>query len=517
VPPSPQIVENILRSDSTVPTVNSSASGLSSLTNSTYTVTSMPINAAEADVIAQDKLAANRHLKQACSLIQRLMAAQQQGGIKNMDLTQQKTWLGLRDLAFDTKWSMQRSIGKHLESNFKSCPSVREENKKATPTIRRLTLPSLSTKDWPMLDVSWTLTGHIVEELDTRDCTYNTLATLPFGQFPSLPTLDVQYCSQLRRLSRENMITQLLKSAKELEDYAGIAEYNCAVCITLLAPSLEFYGVPRLKLPKAKSLDEYPLEYAPPQQACPPWGTFVMESLNIVASKTPTGDIDVVEAVRMVYRAFTKQDDEEQGARLGRKNAQIMERLANMQSHQRATIQNIQDSHVYSQLATESASSFLKRAQLAFNVGKEGYPSVLREEVPLIDFKISLGASKSGRCYVTASQILFTTSYIPIVGSASSILFDLNKIDFEVEPNPTSSLLNPFPNTMNVVLKSTQEVVYSFRPAIGPDRLQTFMTVIQSFASESLPSEYSQVVNDSQVLDDDGELRLADSEDQLSI
>lgn len=514
VPPSPQIVENILRADSTTPTITSSASGLSSLTNSTYTV---GVNAADSDVIAEEKLAANRHLKQCCSLIQRLMAAQQQGGIQKMDLSQQKTWLGLRDLPFDSKWAMQRSIGKHLESNFKSCPSVREENKKATPTIRRLTLPSLSGKDWPMLDVSWTLTGHIVEELDTRDCTYNTLSTLPFGQFPSLPTLDVQYCSQLRRLSRETMIAQLLKAAKELEDYAGIAEYNCAVCITLLAPSLEFYGVPPLQLPKAKTLDEYPLEYAPPQQACPPWGTLVMESLNIVASKTPTSDIDVVEAVHLVYLSFTKQDDEEQGARLGRKNAQIMERLANMQSHQRATIQNIQDSHVYSQLAAEAASSFLKRAQSAFNVGKEGYPTVLREEVPLVEFKISLGASKSGRCYVTASQILFTTSYIPIVGSTSSILYELNRIAFEVKPNPTSTLLNPFPNTVNVILKSTQETVYSFRPALGPLRLETFMTVIQGFASEASPSEYSQVVNDSQVVDDDGELQLADSEDQLSI
>ncbi|KAG7367192.1 hypothetical protein IV203_029862 [Nitzschia inconspicua] len=517
VPPSPDVVENTQRRDNSLPTVTSNTSGLSSLTNSTYTVASTVVNSAESDVIAQEKLAANRHLKQSCSLIQRLMAAQQQGGIQEMDLSQQKTWLGLRDIPFDSKWAMQRSIGKHLESNFKSCPSVREENKKANPTIRRLTLPSLSAKDWSLLDVSWTLTGHIVEELDTRDCTFNTLSTLPFGQFPSLPTLDVQYCSQLRRLSRENMITQLLKAAKDLEDYAGIAEYNCAVCITLLAPFLEFYGVPPLQLPKAKSLDEYPLEYAPPQQACPPWGTLVMESLNIVASKTPTGEIDVVEAVRMVYHAFTKQDDEEQGARLGRKNAQIMERLASMQSYQRALIRNIQDSHVYSQLAAEAASSFLKRAQVAFNSRKEGYPGALREEVPLLDFKISLGASKSGRCYVTANQILFTTSYIPIVGSISSILFDLTKIDFEVDPNPASSLLNPFPNTMNVILKSTREVVYSFRPAIGPDRLQTFMTVIQSFAIEASPSEYSRVVNDSQVIEDDGQLQLVDSEDQLYI
>ena len=419
--------------------------------------------------------------------------------------------MGLRNTPFDSKAAMQYAIGTHLESNYKSCPSVREENKKATPTIRRLTLPSLSKRDWPMLDVSWTLANHIVEELDTRDCSYNTLATLPFGQFPSLPTLDVQYCSQLRRLSRENMITHLLKSAKELEQYANLAEYNCAVCITLLDPMIEHYGVPALSLPTPKTLDEYPLEYAPPQITCPPWGGLVMEALNRVAAKTPTGDIDVIDSVRLIYRAFIRQDDEEQGARLGRKNAQIMERLANMQSHQRALVQNIRDSHVYSQLAAESASEFLKRCQQVSNKGKEGYPSILQKEVPLLDIKISLGASQSGRCFITARQILFVTSYIPLLGSVSSTVFDLNLIRFQVEANPTSTLLNPFPNTVNVVLKSSpKEVVYSCRPAMGPSRLQTFMTIIQGFAKENRPSEYSQVVDSN----DEGILRLTETQSE---
>lgn len=475
----------------------------------------------ENNVMEQEKLAANNHLKQACSLIQRLMAAQQQGGVQRMDPKQQSSWLGLKDhRAFESKGAMQAAIGYHLESNFKSCPSVREENKKATPTIRRLTLPSLSAKDWPMLDVSWTLTSHVIEELDTRDCTFNTLATLPFGKFPSLPTLDVQYCSQLRRLSRENMITHLLKSAKELEDYSASAEYNCAVCITLLEPMLEYYGIPPISIPTPKSLDHYPLEYAPPQLSCPPWGSLVMEALNQVAAKTPTSEIDLTEAVQLVYHAFMKQDDEEQGARLGRKNAQIMERLAMMQSLQRNFIHNIRDSHVYSQLASKSASTFLKRSQQASNSGKEGFPSVLHPEVPLLDFKISLGASQSGRCCVTPTQILFATSYIPLFGSTNSVLFDLNEVDLEVIENPVSSLLNPFPNTMNVVLKSSREVVYSFRPAIGPVRLHTFVAIIQNFASEVTPSEYSQVHDTSQVSEDDeGVMNLIEtqSEDQLSI
>jgi len=458
----------------------------------------------------------NRHLKQSCSLIQRLMAAQQQ---QSMDPKQQASWLGLRSNSmFKSKAAMQRCVGKHLESNFKSCPSVRAENKKASPTIRRLTLPSLSNKDWPILDVSWTLTSSILEELDTRDCSFNTFTTLPFGQFPSLPTLDVHFCSQLRRLSRENMITHLLKSAKDLEEYAKSAEYNCAVCISLLKPMLMNYELGALELPKPpKSLQEYPLEFTPPQVACPPWGGLVMEALNQVAARTPTGEISETKAIQQVYDAFCKQDDEEQAARLGRKNAQIMERLATMQRHQKGLIDHIRDSYVYSPNAGRAADKFLRRLQLATNVGKPGSPSLLREEVPLLSCRISLGASSSGTCYITATQILFTTTFIPLVGATTTNCFDLNLVDFEVDESAAATLLNPFPNTMTVILKSGREKLFTFRPAVGPRRLHKFLQVIQSFCGEGRASEYSRV--DVDVVEEDGVLRLTDtvSEDQLSI
>ena len=468
----------------------------------------------------EQNVVANRHMKQSCSLIQRLMAAQQQGGAKKMEIKLQSSWLGLRDTAFISKAEMQNAIGSHLESNFKTCPSVREENKKASPTIRRLTLPSLSSKDWPLLDASWTLTSSIMEELDTRDCTYNTLSTLPFGQFPSLPTLDVHYCSQMRRLSRESMITHLLKSAKDLEDYSKGAEYNCALCITILEPMMGYYGIPKLKLPNtSKSLEDYPLEYTPPQVSCPPWGNLVMEALNKIAAKTPTGGMDVDEAVRMVYQAFIKQDDEEQAARLGRKNAQIMERLAIMQAHQRDLVQNIRDSHVYSDKASTDADEYLKKSIQALNSGQEAFPSELQPAVPLLRFRVSVGASSSGTCYVTHKQMLFATTYIPLVGGIRISVYDLNAIKFQVNESVGSTLLNPFPNTMSVVGKESKRALFSFRPSIGPARLHKFLKVIQSFAGNKSPSEFSQVVDNVDVVEEDGIMKLTDtpSEDQLSI
>ncbi len=469
----------------------------------------------------EDNNIVNCHMKESCSLIQRLMAAQQQGGTNRIDAKQQSSWLGLKDTAFRTKEGMQHAVAVHLESNFKPSPSVREENKKATPTIRRLTLPSLSTKDWLLMEVSWGLTNSIFEELDSRDCSYNTILTLPFGQFPALQTLDVHYCSQLRRVSRESMINHLLKSAKDLEDYAKGAEYNCAICIALLEPMLVRYGIPPLDMPKiARSLEDYPMEYTLPQVACPPWGNLVSQALNHVQAKTPTNAIDAMSAVRMVYNAFVRQDDEEKSARLGRKNAQIMDRLATLQKHQRALVQDINEAHVYSDTAAREAAGFLTSAQQATNSGRAGFPRVLQAEVPLLSFRISQGASTSGTCYVTASQMLFVTSYIPILGASRSMLFDFQQIDFQVDESVPATLLNPFPSTMNIVIAGSDEVVFRFRPTISPARLLKFLKVIQNFANERQPSEFSSVVDNMNVVqDNDGTSHMfaVNSEDHISV
>lgn len=466
-----------------------------------------------------NKSSATRHMKEACSLIQRFMAAQQQGGAEKMDVAQQMSWLGLKKKAFATEKELKRAVAVHLKKNFKPCPSVREENKKATIATRKLTFPSLSGKDASLLDITWGLTTRIVEELDTRDCSYNTLETLPFGQFPALSSLDTHYCSQLRRLCRESMINSLLRAAKDLEDYAKGAEYNCAVCITLLQPMLKRYGLAPFEFPRtSKSLQEYPLDFIPPQISCPPWGQLVLEADNQIQAKTPSGAIDAKTAVKMVYNALTKQDDEEQAARLSRKNAQIMDRLVALQSHQRALVQTIRDAHVSEQAAKE-AGIFLKHAQNAVNAGNAGYPRVLLPEVPLLIFKISQGASSSGTCFISTTQILFVSTYIPLVGSTRTTLFDLDQVTFQVDDKISPSLLNPFPNTMNILHARSNDVLFRFRPAINPSRLSRFLSVIQGFTNEEEHAEFSQAIDAIDAVQRDGEIRLANDreDDQLSV
>jgi hypothetical protein len=281
-------------------------------------------------------------------------------------------------------------------------------------------MPGLNSTDWSVIVSSWRLIRLVWDELQDRDLTYLSLCNNWFGAFPALPTLDVQYCSQIRRLSREGMIVELLKSASELEDYAREAEYAVANMITLLQPTFETYGVTAPSLPKATPLTAYPLEFTAPQQACPPWGQKVLSALNEIQSWTSQVNTQMdhlgesnrldaessrkslamaEKAVYSVLRAFQLQDDEEKSARLGRKNVQVIDRLAKMEEHQLASIRTLDEAHFCSEKAALAAKDFQTRSGIM--------------EVPLMKWSIVVGGS-TGTCYVTARRILFVTQLIPV-------------------------------------------------------------------------------------------------------
>ena len=108
----------------------------------------------------------------------------------------------------------------------------------------------------------------------------------------------------------------------------------------------------------------------------------MVEALNIIASeKTSIGNIEqemnavqikdkcveenainefkrTKDAVSRVLTAFQKQYDEELSARLGRKNCQVMDRLAKMQAFRRELIVTIRGSFGINSLATKAAQRF---------------------------------------------------------------------------------------------------------------------------------------------------------------
>lgn len=423
---------------------------------------------------------ASWHLRESCALIQRIESVASNTTSKPKRIRPVLT--PGRSL---TRHAMQAAVSQHFRQHYRACPSVKDG---------AVTLPALNNHDWPVIQASWRLVQSIWEELETRDLTYTSLAlSSRFGAFPSLPTLDVHFCSQIRRLSREGMIVQLLKSASELEDYAREAEYACANMISLLQPTFEAYGIEPPSLPKPKPLTSYPLEFTPPQQACPPWGQKVMEALNQVQAWTSDAGKAAIESghnsdaasafqfgplepadgasslelaaksVQLVFRAFQIQDDEEKGARLGRKNVQVMDRLAKMQEHQQRSIQALREAYLTSEKAAKAAEDFAVKSKK-------------KNQVPLLKWSIVVGGS-TGTCMVSADYILFVTQLIPVIGGSTTKLWKLREVEFSVQEG-SASLLNPLPTVISVKREGSE--VYSFRPSVGGSRLVSFLDILKN-------------------------------------
>ena len=94
---------------------------------------------------------------------------------------------------------------------------------------------------------------------------FSTFVSCAFGAFPSLPTLDVHYCAQMRELCKENMVSSLLKAAHELEAYAKEAEFGCAKLMQVLEPMLISYEEELHEIPEADPLIASPLDYTAPE------------------------------------------------------------------------------------------------------------------------------------------------------------------------------------------------------------------------------------------------------------
>ena len=402
-----------------------------------------------------------------------------------------------------------------LRRTFHQTPSV-EENKK--------TIPCLCLGDYLSIQSSWRFLREVLSELDSRTLSYPTLSTYPFGTFPSLPTVDVHYCSQLRLVSRENMILSLLQMASELEVYAREAEYSCANLIQILRVTYADYGMNEPALPTPLPLSAYPLDFEPHESQCPPWGMKVMEALNKIqkSSSDPAGtettpidpnDVSLRkapgvsrsaagyraarDAVGLVSSAFSRQADDEQAARLGRKNTQVVDRLAKMQAHKRLTVLTLRSAYGKNQAATKAGDELNRRIE---KYGPKSFDDEVEEEVgdqallsfftpmdraPLLRCGIAIGAATTGICYVTANEFVCITQVIPVLGSKrfwSIPIVDVNVVVNEV----ASTLMNPLGSDTITVhdLRTPEADGFTFTPALVANRFKAFVDVIRDVATE---------------------------------
>jgi len=461
----------------------------------------------------------NLHLREACALIQKIespnLAKKACPVVKNKSDTTNNgnTNNNNHDFSSTSRTRQHEVQPKHVQDvsdyllhNYRACPSVLQP-------ATALTLPALSPQDWPIIQASWPWVESVWDELEVRELTYLSFLDLKvtevpnnspgkdtsaldlsssmpqprFGAFPALPTLDVQYCSQLRRLSRELMIGQLLKAAASLEDYARQAELECANVINLLQPIYSLYGVGTPPLPKPIPLESYPLDYTPPQATCPPWGRNVMEALNQVTAVSQShgqqaaetehtmDSIAVAEtAVELVFRSFQEQDDEEQSARLARKNLQVIDRLTNVEDYNIALVQTL--TLASTPAAISASQDFMTKAENA----KSGVPTPGDRkpwaEVPLLKWNLGV-VGTSGTGIVTAHQFLLThATYNPLIRTDPPTWFRLSDINFTTSQTP-HKLLNSSSTLIHVMEQSSGREVLSFKPSPSALQIKKFLDV----------------------------------------
>ena len=312
----------------------------------------------------------------------------------------------------------------------------------------------------------------------------------------------MHFIAQIKAFCRESMIISLVKTASDLEIFARESELSCGNVDQLLRPTFDMYKLVPPQLPNPIPLTAYPLDFKPPEEVSPPWGSEVMSALEKISNDTDNDQAQAEESsdppltsiilseksVSSIVQAFQKQNDIEQGARLGRKNLQVMDRLAKMQAHRQACIAKIRGSYGKNLLATRAADDFHSLRKKTSNVGVGSQTDEIHsasDEVPLLICNVNVGNS-AGTCYVTHSHILFQTQLLPLLGGSEVHLFSL--MDVEVTINaPTKSVLSPLPSSISFTTilggrKSTREEVYNFIPSIGARRYAKFLEVLRDNA-----------------------------------
>lgn len=226
----------------------------------------------------------------------------------------------------------------------------------------------------------------------------------------------------------------------------------------------------------------------------PPWGPEVLAALDRIEKIGEKTQIQFTsferseKAVSIVVGAFQRQNDLEQGARLGRKNLQVMDRLAKVQAHKRNSIFKIRDCYGSNLLATRAGDEFHSLRRRSANIGSlADVMDAAPDEVPLFICNVLVGNS-AGTCYVTHSHVLFNTQLLPILGGSKIHLFSITDIDVTINV-ASKSILSPLPASISFTTavfgrKSTREEVYNFIPSIGARRFAKFLEVLKDVALE---------------------------------
>jgi len=369
--------------------------------------------------------------------------------------------------------------------------------------------PSLSSRDYDVLQETWPLLDRLWSELELAKCTYNTLVdeTSRFGMRPCQPTLDKDYVIQLFQVSLQRMLRELrfeLEKAENavhdsLSDYSEFEQQLTHVMMRKynIPLDLDHHNPFNRKDYTSNSLDigQTPISLIQRDVCDFPWEfdditlalqdvTHTITCICLEQEYDPIlHSLQVCErSVEHVFCALEEANDLDQQDFLKRRNRQAMVRLSQQQTYLKDFIRKLSDAPAkwdglpklqsavkrWQEIAQQASNKDEARPHSNWvNNGNGGGGSAAARtgfQVPLLEFN-----TKFGTACVTQNTLVLLSEMPFFEGSKA---YDINKVEVLAQPK------NPL---HKVAVMRHGKRLCGFSPtSIDPIRLETFVRLLKS-------------------------------------
>jgi signal transduction histidine kinase len=383
-------------------------------------------------------------------------------------------------------------------------PSVLDENYERLPVF-----PSLSNRDYDVLQESWPLLDRIWSELELEKCTFNTLVdeTSRFGMRPCQPTLDKDYCIQLFQVSQQRMLQDLRRELDRAEtavhdslnEYAEFEHQLTHVMMRTYNIPIDLQQNPfNVKDHTSDSLDVGQTPISLPQRNIAefPWEfddvTLALQDItHTITCICLEQDYDPIShslqvcerSVEHIFDALEQANDNDQQGFLKRRNRQAMIRLSQQQLYLKDLVRKLSNAPAawdglpklqsevrrWQEIAQQASNKDDARSQGNWinrdSAGVTGASTGRKSfQVPLLEFKTKFGVA----CVTQNTLVLL--SEMPFFEGVKS--YEINKIDVVATPK----------NTLHkMAIMRHGKKLCGFSPiSMDVDKLEKFLRILKS-------------------------------------
>jgi hypothetical protein len=395
-----------------------------------------------------------------------------------------------------------RETSRYFMERLKESRSVIDESWDGQPVF-----PSLSDKDYDVLQETWPLLERIWSELEIAKCTYNTLVdeTSRFGMRPCQPTLDKDYTIQLFQVSQQRMLQDLRRELDKAEnavhdslnDYSEFEQQLTHVLRrTYNIPfDLDHHNPFNRQDHTSDSLDlgQTPISLIQRNIADFPWEfdditlalqdvTHTITCICLEHDYNPVlHSIQVCEkSVDHVFCALEKANDCDQQDFLKRRNRQAMVRLSQQQLYLKDVLRRLSiapstwdglpklqaEVKRWQEIAQQASNKDEARPQGNWMNSKVTGSVAVRKsfQVPLLEF-----STKFGTACVTQNMIV-VLSEIPFFEGVKA--YEINKVEVVVQPNNSLHKM--------AIMRHGKRLCGFSPTSIDPEKLAKFIQILKS-------------------------------------